>query len=349
VSNKTLTNYPKRLQTVGNIYKPIKANIYIKRRKKMKVVIKNCDEFYNTFKYVEALNSQVKLMFDGEKVWLQVGNPSCTAIAEVKFPSTYFEEYECDTALTVGIHTKTFLSILKTTYKKKDVTLKMHASDSIDYLAITVTQEDALNGNVVCAYQMKLMEIVFEFMDIPNQDIHSQYKLSVNTLKKWKEFLFEKSPITFLPEESELTITCENELNHKLKLTDEISPSRWNEEMVTIINKKEEEEVVRRRKWKDICVGSVNTSLVFALLSFGKEVRIQFFLEDAPVECYVKLDEGVNIRVFIAPKIGEDEDDEDDEAVDEPKPVRAAKRKTMDEHGDEIQQLTQQKKAMTAR
>lgn len=29
MSNKTLTNYPKRLQTVGNIYKPIKANIYI--------------------------------------------------------------------------------------------------------------------------------------------------------------------------------------------------------------------------------------------------------------------------------------------------------------------------------
>ena len=85
----------------------------------MRVVIKNCDEFYHTFKYVETVATEVKVMCDGEKVWLQVHNPSCTAIVEVKFPADYFEEYDCDSAVTVGIHTKTFLSILKNTYKKK--------------------------------------------------------------------------------------------------------------------------------------------------------------------------------------------------------------------------------------
>lgn len=309
----------------------------------MRVVIKNCDEFYNTFKYVETLATEVKVMCDGEKVWLQVHNPSCTAIAEVKFPADYFEEYVCDSAVTVGIHTKTFLSILKNTYKKKSVTLKMQASDAVDYMLITVTQEDDVNGNVECAYQMKLVDIVSDVMNIPEQDIHSQYKLSVNTLKKWKEFLFEKCPMTFTPKESALTITCENEMKHKLKLTDEITPSKWNEDMVT----SEEGVEIQRRKWTDICIGSVNTSLIFALLSFGKEVRIQFFLEDAPVECYVKLNHGVNIRVFIAPKI-RDEESPPPSPLQESAPVRAKKRKTLSEQNDEMEQLTKQKKAMTA-
>lgn len=294
----------------------------------MKVLIKNCDEFYNTFKFLETLASEVKVMCDGEKVWLQVHNPSCTAIAEVKFPANYFEEYECHTNVTVGIHTKTFLSILKNTYKKKNVTLKIEASDAKDYMLITVSQEDEINGNVECAYQMKLVDIVSDVLSIPDQDVHSQYKVTVNTLKKWKEFLFANCPITFMPMESGLKMFCQDEMKHKLTLNDDINPSKWNEE--TSID--EDGEDVLRRKWKDICIGGANVALIFALLSFGKDVRIQFFLEEAPLECYVKLNHGVHIRVFIAPKIRDEDDDEDVMSeVEVPAPVRAEKRKTMDE------------------
>ena len=309
----------------------------------MKVVIKKCDEFYNTFKYVETLASEVKVMCDEDKVWLQVHNPSCTAIAEVKFPSDYFEEYKCEAPVTVGIHMKTFLGILKNTYKKKSVTLKMQASDDVDYMLVTVTQEDDVNGNVECAYEIKLVDIVSDVMNIPDQAIHSQYKVSVNTLKKWKEFLFGNCPITFTPKEEKLTIYCEDDMRHKLKLTDELEPSKWNEEMACTTDGEE----VKRRQWKDICIGSTNTSLIFALLSFGKDVVIQFFLEDAPVECYVKLNKGVNIRVFIAPKI-KDEEDKNETPVEQPAPIRATKRKTMHEQNDEIDQLVKSKKAMTA-
>lgn len=294
----------------------------------MKVLIKNCDEFYNTFKFLETLASEVKVMCDGEKVWLQVHNPSCTAIAEVKFPANYFEEYECHTNVTVGIHTKTFLSILKNTYKKKNVTLKIEASDVEDYMMITVSQEDEINGNVECAYQMKLVEIVSDVLHIPDQDVHSQYKVTVNTLKKWKEFLFANCPITFKPMESGLKMYCQDEMKHKLTLNDELNPSKWNEE--TVVD--DDGEDVLRRKWKDICIGGANVNLIFALLSFGKDVRIQFFLEEAPVECYVKLNHGVHIRVFIAPKIRDEDNDVDDiSQVEVPAPVRVDKRKTMDE------------------
>ena len=133
-------------------------------------------------------------------------------------------------------------------------------------------------------------------------------------------------------------------MKHKLTLNDEINPSKWNEEMVTDdITGKD----VQRRSWKDISIGEANATLIFALLSFGKDVRIQFFLEEAPVECYVKLNHGVHIRVFIAPKIRDDED-EDDDPVEDTAPVRTTKRKTMDEQDDDIEQLTQRKKAMTA-
>lgn len=310
---------------------------------KMKVVIKNCDEFYNTFKYVETLSSEIKLMFEKKKVWLQVHNPSCTAIAEVKFPADYFEEYKCKANITVGIHMKTFLNILKTTYKKKQVTLKMQASDNIDYILITVTQEDCVNGNVECLYQMKLVNIVSDIMNIPDQDVHSQYKLTVNTLKKWKEFLFATCPITFIPNDSGLKLFCEDDMKHKLELTDEIKPSKWNEETCTNDDGKQ----TQRRKWKDICIGSTNTALIFALLNFGKDVRIQFFIDDAPVECYIKLNHGVNIRVFIAPKI-RDEEDENETSIEKPVPARKKRRKTMHEKADEIENSVQTKKAISA-
>ena len=102
----------------------------------------------------------------------------------------------------------------------------MQASDEVDYMLITVTHNDESYGTVECAYQMKLVEIVADIMDIPNQDVHSQYKLSVNTLKKWKDLLFSNCPITFTPKEVGLIIESEDDMKHKLKLNDQQSPYR---------------------------------------------------------------------------------------------------------------------------
>lgn len=294
----------------------------------MRIEIKNCDEFYNTFKYVESLASEVKVLCQEEEVWLQVHNPSCTSIAEVKFPASYFEQYECDSNFQIGINTKIFLQILKNTYKKKNVTLTMESSEESDKMDITVLIEgDEKSGNVKCSYEMKLVHIDSDFMNIPNQDVHSKYKLTVETLKKWKQFLFSDCAyLTFTPHEDSLKIKSENDLKDKMTLTDQIASSKWQEEADTEVNG-----VIThiKRKWKDISIGSVNAKYIFDLMTFGKDVNCQFFIVDAPVECFVKLDEGVHIRVFIAPKINDDNDE--DKEVPEPVPVRSKKRKAVDE------------------
>ena len=307
----------------------------------MIVIIKNefCDEFYNTFKYVESLNSEVKVLCQQEEIWLQVHNPSCTSIAEVKFPAEYFESYECTKPIQIGINTKVFLQILKNTYKKKSVTLKMSATDEGEAkMDISITIDgDERSGNVQCAYEMKLVDITSDFMHIPDQHVHSKYTLSVNTLKKWKQFLFtDCSFITFTPEKEALKIQSENDLKDKLTLTDEIKSSTWQDTLLV------GSETVKR-KWKDISIGSINAKYIFDLMTFGRDVTCQFFIVDAPVECFVKLAEGVHIRVFIAPRIS---DEEDDEEVTEPSPVRTKKRKVIDGAPD-MNDLPPTKKALT--
>lgn len=310
----------------------------------MRVVIKNCDEFYNTFKYVETLASEVKVMCDEHKMWLQVYQVAGTAMAEVKFPAEYFEEYVCEAPVTVGVHTKIFLNMLKNTYKKKGVTLKMQASDAVDYILITVIQEDEKHGKVECAYQMKLVEIVSDVMQVPEPAVHSEYKLTVATLKKWKDFIFSNCEyVTFTPKQNQLTLESEDENKHKLKLTDDIESNCWQEE--TTVERTSERDGTTFteticRKWQNISIGSINVKLLFDLMTFGKKVRVQFFIEQMPVECSVKLDEGVYIRVFIAPRIGDDEEEENEASVETPAPVRTKKRKTMDE--------TEQQKAIAA-
>ena len=311
----------------------------------MRAIIKNCDEFYNTFQYVLTMNTEVKIQCNGQMVWLQVSNMSCTAIAEVKFPAEYFEEYVCESEVTVGIHVKTFLSILKNTYKKKNVTLKMQASEAVDYMLITVTQKLDDEKQIECAYQMKLVNMVSAFLDIPYQPIHSLYKLSPGTLKKWKAFLFgECKFLNFTPKEDALMLESETDMKHKLKLTDEISSEKWVEEAEFTLESGTE---TVTRAWKTISVGYANAKLIFDLLTFNKDVNVQFFIQTAPVKCSIKLEEGVNIEVFIAPRIGDDDDDEEEEEQ-EVVPVRAKKRKTVDEQSDEIEELVQKKKAMTA-
>lgn len=313
----------------------------------MQVIIKNCDEFYNTFKYVESLASEVKVLCQPEEVWLQVHNPSCTAIAEVKFPADYFEEYTCEKPVQVGINTKIFLQILKNTYKKKSVTLKMAASEDEDKMHISITIDgDETSGNVQCSYEMKLVDITSDFMNIPDQHVHSKYKLSVETLKKWKQFLFSDCAyLTFTPEEAALKIQSENDLKDRLTLTDEISPLTWHES-AEVTDEETGVTSTIKRKWKAISIGSVNAKYIFDLMIFSRDVTCQFFIVDAPVEYFVKLDEGVHIRVFIAPKISDSDDEEEEEDTVRP-PVRARKRKPVDAPED-AEELNPQKKAVTA-
>jgi len=153
----------------------------------MKVVIKNCDEFYNTFKFLETLNDQIKIICTDEEIWLQVPSSSHTALADVKFPAAYFESYECDRPVTIGVYCKVFLKILKNTYKKKGVTLMIEGQDGKDTIVVTITQESEEDGKYVSSYILKMVEIVSDMMNIPVQDVHSRFKLTKATLKKWKD------------------------------------------------------------------------------------------------------------------------------------------------------------------
>ena len=308
----------------------------------MKVVIKNCDEFYNTFKFLETLNDQIKIICTEENIWLQVPSSSHTALADVKFPASYFESYECNRPVTIGVYCKVFLKILKNTYKKKGVTLMIEGQDGKDTIVVTITQESEEDGKYVSSYILKMVEIVSDMMNIPVQDVHSRFKLTKATLKKWKDLLYDDAPVTFTPGKDGIFIECTDDNRNKVKLLDGIKPSHWENNTKGINDDGDEFE---RKKWNTFTVGGNNMKLVYSLLNVGTDIRIQFFIEEAPVECYAKFQNGVYVRLYIAPKINDDELEEDE--VEEA-PVRTNKRKTMDESPEPSAPQAKQKKVVAA-
>lgn len=273
----------------------------------MEVKIRQCDEFYTTWKYLENFNSEVNCVFSEAEMYIQIFDSAHTVIADITFPCEYFEEYKCDKPINVGVNVKTLLLILKNTYKK-NVVLSMSTTSTSDDLTIRITSEDGFK----CSYVLKMVDIHQEALEIPELNVYAKYTVSYKTLKKWKDHLYDKSDISLFPSKEAMQVECKDELNNSLQLRDEIEP-------IYFENSKKR---LQDKDWKQKIIAGGNTNFLYALLAFNKDINFEFFVSEAPLLVSVNLKDDVHLRTFIAPKISDEDPSDFNEDESDPKRMR---------------------------
>lgn len=259
----------------------------------MHLQINDCDDFYKTWQYFILFTENINVIFRHDEVYIQVMGSAKDSIADVTLPKSYFDEYECDNEFTVGFVGAVFLNVLKNC-KALNGVLKIKASETDDDINVTITD----NANTY-EYTLKSLDLTSSVMQIEKKKIQSKYKVSTETLKRWKNVLY-NGQVSFCPSKKSIEIKSKDDNRNGVRLTEQIESEKFKK--------------FKENPWTKFSISFANFKLFHNMLAFGKDVNMQFFLEyPQPMNVNVKIKDKVELNVYLAPTI-EDEEEEADEA-----------------------------------
>lgn len=258
----------------------------------MLLKINDCDDFYKTWQFLILFTENINVIFRHDEVYIQVMGSAKDSIADVAFPKSYFDEYDCSGELTVGFVGSVFLNVLKTC-KALNGVLKIEASETDDNINVTIT-----DNNNVYEYTLKSLDLTSSVMEIGRKPIQSKYKVSTETLKRWKNVLY-NGQVSFCPSKKSIEIKSKDENRNGVRLIEQIESEKFKK--------------FKENPWNKLSISSANFKLFHNMLTFGKDVTMQFCIEyPQPMNVNVKIKDKVQLSVYLAPTI-EDEEEEQDE------------------------------------
>lgn len=277
------------------------------------ITIKNCDEFFKTWQFLESFNDIVNVNCNKDSMFIQTCNSMQTCITELTYPAAYFEKYECKEDVTIGIATKVFTKILKNAYKKQDATLKITKAVDKDDIQISIA-----TSTITCEYTIKTIYADVQRYDIPKPYTNSTYQIPSETWKAWKDVLYD-GEVSLTPQKNSIKIVSSDGDSNKVNLVGDVKSKGWKTSYVVKEKVTDEEGVETMKKttlkktWKTRTFDHKHFKYAYAMMGISSEVCLQFFvLESVPLLLYAELSHGVRMNVWVAPKIDEDEDEEEE-------------------------------------
>jgi len=284
------------------------------------IEIKNCDEFFKTWQFLESFNEIVNVNCDKDAgIQIQACNHAKTCVAELTYPAAYFEKYECKEDVTIGVATKVLTKILKNAYKKQDATLKI--TKPVDKADIQIS---IATSAITCEYTVKTMDVDSERFDIPNPPKNSTYHIPSETWKAWKDILYD-GDVTLTPQKNSIQIVSTDSNSNKVNFVGDVKSEDWKTSYIVkekVKDKKGVEKVkktTKKKNWKSKCFAHQHFKHAYAMMGISSEVCLQFYvLDQVPMLLYTELSHGARLNVWVAPKENEDEDEDEEEEVSAP-------------------------------
>jgi len=171
----------------------------------MNIVLKNghkADVFTSLFQHIKLFSDHVNVMFEKERVYLQSMDSSRVSIFEINIPSEWFDVYEHThvSAIPIGLSSALLFKILNTRDKIQELNLvyKEEESDKL-YLNFTcgrafvnsiattdgeerpVLREVSVKAVFDKHFELPLMDIEYELMNIPEQDSQAEFTVPSGT------------------------------------------------------------------------------------------------------------------------------------------------------------------------
>lgn len=181
----------------------------------MNCVIENIKDFNSLLSLLVNFDENVKFQCNENGLMTQCLANANTCILKLSINKEYFNEYTCEKAHTIGINVKLLNNILKKTSKE-------------DTLCLT-TKQDVLtmsikNDSNLTTYDVKLIDLEQDWLDIPELNYNFSCTISQVVLKTWKNIIdLAGDSMEFEPQENDiLKLTADND-GHKMQRLEKLS------------------------------------------------------------------------------------------------------------------------------
>ena len=141
--------------------------------------------FKNIFKHLKVFGTEFNLMFSQEQLYIQGMDDAHISLFELKLVKSWFDEYNVDVPVTIGINIETLFKILNMRKDDQNIQLSFEAGgDELDIQLI---------GKIKQQFGMPLMDLNVELLQVPKEtewsaDLEIQSKLLADIMTKQSFF-----------------------------------------------------------------------------------------------------------------------------------------------------------------
>jgi proliferating cell nuclear antigen len=149
----------------------------------MKIVItenNKCDLFINIFQNIKVFSDIFSINFKNETLYIQGMDNNHVSIFEINLHKSWFNAYELEEEITIGINSTIFPKILSMWTRDHNIILSITNNDKLDISFEKVIGESEYNKY----FEMPLVDIETEMLEIPDQEYTMDLEFDSKKIKK---------------------------------------------------------------------------------------------------------------------------------------------------------------------
>lgn len=251
-----------------------------------------CETFSSIFQNLKVFTEMVNVQFDKDRMYIQGMNSAHVCLYDISISSEWFDLYNCEKSVNIGIHTIILFNILNTRDKTQKIKIDYN-EDNCDKLNISFL--DGTNKNEFDKlFETPLIDIIEDKLFIPEIEYQSEFSISSNkfaTLIKQLKLFGDNMDI--ICSENGINLLSNNNCGSSMEV--KINIDDVNEYSV------DEGESIK----VSYSLNYIENITAFHKLTDEIEVSI---IKDKPIRFLYILDEHAVLKFYLAPKITDDDE-----------------------------------------
>lgn len=254
----------------------------------MQCIFKDAKNTYELFKYISQFETNIKLECYSKGISMVTMSNCHSTFIDVNLPVDYFATFECAEALNIGLNLKVLLPALSGSKPKDSLMMKCANGDHVTFTKIS--------GDKEMEYVLRQMDIEEESVRVPDLTENVTVKVHTSYLKEWTKNIvdFTKSTLVIEP------------ASDMLKLS---SVGDWGTVNVKQPMPSIGIEYTTYNEPHSVTLGNKIVTKVFSIGDVSSDVEMGY-QNKMPFRMSANLADSGIIRVFMAPCVGENMDDE---------------------------------------
>ena len=135
--------------------------------------INKCHVFTTIFQHMKLFSENINVHFKTDGLSLQTMDSAHVSVIELCIPSTWFDRYDLEEDVVIGLNTVLLFKILSTREKEQVVLFDYHG-DNTDQLQIRFESEKSMFNK---AFDVPLVDLDTEIMGIPAMEYEAEFTL----------------------------------------------------------------------------------------------------------------------------------------------------------------------------
>jgi len=132
-----------------------------------------CEVFSTIFQHMKLFSDNINIFFKTDGISVQTMDNNRVSVIELLIPSTWFDRYELEEDVVIGIHTVLLFKILGTREKEQIIIIDYEGSNS-DRLQIRFESDKSLFNK---SFEVPLVDLDTEIMGIPEMEYEAEFTL----------------------------------------------------------------------------------------------------------------------------------------------------------------------------